>query len=510
VLKIDKSKQLTVNIICSIVSYGLSLLVSFFLSPYIIKTVGIEANGFITLANNFVTYASVLTIALNSMSSRFVTVELERGNREGANTFYNSILWASIMICCTLAAVSVPLLLFLEKVILIPSELIADVKLLFLFIFLNFMFSILSSTFAVATFATNRLYLTSLRTMESQILRVILLLVVFSVFTPHVYLVGIATVTATAYVMLMNLRYRRKLLPQLTLDRRFIKLRALWTVVSSGLWNTVIRLGQILSNSLSALIANLLISPTAMGVVSLSLTISSAASGLVSAIASVFTPDLTRDVAHGNFDGMMDTVKRAIKIMSSIVNIPMIVVLINGDQFFSLWTPSQDAKLLWILSSMSLGCLLISGGINVLYSLFTALNKLKYNALTVLLNGIVTVLVTLVLLKTTKLGLFAIVATSELVNLTRVLAFVVPYGSKCMGRKWYELYPVALKPLIPAALCFGLGMALKRVFPVHSWMTYILFSGVLAVLALFMNIFIILNREDRKAMVRMIAGKLKR
>lgn len=508
--RIDKSKQLTVNIICSIVSYGLSLLVSFFLSPYIIKTVGIEANGFITLANNFVTYASVLTIALNSMSSRFVTIELERGNEDGANTYYNSILWASITICGVLALISVPLLLFLEKVILIPPELIVDVKLLFLFIFLNFMFSILSSTFAVGTFATNRLYLTSLRTMESQILRVLMLLAVFTVFAPHVYLVGIATVTATTYVMLMNLRYRRKLLPQLRLKRQYIKLRALWNVVSAGLWNTVIRLGQILSNSLSALIANLLISPTAMGVVSLSLTISSAASGMVSAIASVFTPDLTRDVAHDNYEGMVKTVKRAIKIMSSIVNIPMIVVLVNGDQFFSLWTPSQDSRLLWILSSMSLGCLLVSGGINVLYSLFTALNKLKFNALTVLLNGIVTVVGTLILLKTTNLGLYAIVATSEFVNLARVLGFVVPYGAKCTGQKWYALYPVALKPLIPAALCFAIGMALKTVFPVYSWITYLLFSVVLAVLALFMNVFIILDREDRKAMISMVAGKFKR
>ena len=508
--KIDKSKQSSINIICAVVSYALSLMVSFFLSPFIIRTVGIDANGFITLANNFVTYATVLTVALNSLSSRFITIELERGHLEGARTYYNSVLCASVILCLLFAAISVPLLLFLEHVISIPAELVADVKLLFLFIFLNFLFSILSSTFAVGTFATNRLYLTSLRTMESQVLRVLVLVLLFSLLSPHVYLVGIATVIATAFVMFSNLYFRKTLLPQITLHRKYIRLKAVVEIVSSGIWNTVIRLGQILSNSLSALIANLLISPTAMGVVSLSLTISSAGTGLVQAMANVFTPDLTRDYARGDIDSVVHTVKRAIKIMSTVVNVPMIVVLINGDQFFSLWAPSQDSRLLWALSSLSLGCLVVSGGINVIYCVFTALNKLKYNALTVLLNGVITVGLTLIILKTTSLGLYAIVGVSELVNLIRVLAFVVPYGAVVLGQKWYTFYPVALRPLIPMVLCIGAGLLLKRVFPVSSWFTYVVFSALLAVMALAANLLLILNREDRAAMLEMIKHKLKR
>ena len=62
----NTSKQLTINMIANFVNFGISLCISFFLSPYIVRTIGVEANGFITLANNFVSYTSLITIALNS------------------------------------------------------------------------------------------------------------------------------------------------------------------------------------------------------------------------------------------------------------------------------------------------------------------------------------------------------------------------------------------------------------------------------------------------------------
>ena len=489
--------QLGINMISAIVSYGLSLLVSFFLSPYIVNTVGVEANGFITLANNFVTYASLLTIALNSMASRFVTIKLEQGKIEEANIYYNSVLAGNIVMCIGLAAVAIPCLIFLEYIIAIPNHLIYDVKLLFLFIFLNFLFSIFSSTFAISTFATNRLYLTNVRTAESQLIRVVILLLLFLTFSAYVSFVGVATLLSTAYLTFFNLYYRKKLLPQIHLKRAYVKLKAVLEVVASGIWNTITRLGQILLNGLDILIANLFINPTAMGVLSLAKVLPQAVLGLVGAMANVFTPDLTIDYAKGNISSVVKNVKYSMKVMSVIVTLPIVVIIVIGDQFFQLWTPTQDANLLHLLSILGLSCVIVSGGINVIYNIFTVVNKLKLNALTVLLNGAISTCIVFLLLKTTNLGLIAIVATSEIVGLVRILVFVVPYGAKCLNQPWYTFYPEAIRPLVPAILSIALGYLIKGIFPVSSWVTFILFCIVLALAALCLNIFILLNREDR-------------
>lgn len=240
------------------------------------------------------------------------------------------------------------------------------------------------------------------------------------------------------------------------------------------------------------------INPTAMGVLSLAKVLPQAVLGLVGAMANVFTPDLTIDYAKGNISSVVKNVKYSMKVMSVIVTLPIVVIIVSGDWFFKLWTPTQDANLLHLLSILGLSCVIVSGGINVIYNIFTVVNKLKLNALTVLLNGAISTCIVFLLLKTTDLGLIAIVATSEIVALFRVLIFVVPYGAKCLGQKWYIFYPEALRPLIPAALSILVGYAIKLSFPVSSWITYIVFCIIIAIITLAFNLFLILSKTERK------------
>ena len=74
------NKQLATNLIANIISFGVSFGISFFLSPYIISNVGKEAHGFVSLANDFVNYIALFTIALNSMASRFITIKIHKND----------------------------------------------------------------------------------------------------------------------------------------------------------------------------------------------------------------------------------------------------------------------------------------------------------------------------------------------------------------------------------------------------------------------------------------------
>ena len=84
-------KRLFINLTASIVSFFVQLAINFFLSPYLVEHLGDAAYGFIGLANNFVSYASILTVALNSMASRFISIEINRQNHKKANEYYSSI-----------------------------------------------------------------------------------------------------------------------------------------------------------------------------------------------------------------------------------------------------------------------------------------------------------------------------------------------------------------------------------------------------------------------------------
>lgn len=506
---VSKGKQLTINLATAIISYGLSLLVGFFLSPFVIEHIGVEANGFIALANNLVGYASLLTIALNSMASRYITIEIERKQIHKANVYFNSVLGANIFTVALLVVIGLPCILLLEKLIVIPVNLISDVKILFALIFINFVVSVIMSTFAVSTFATNRLYLTNLRTAESHFVRVAVLIGLFSMLKARVLYVGIATVLASTYILVFSIYYYKQLLPQIRIDKRYFSTQAVIEVTMSGIWNTITRLGQILLNGMDMLFANILIGPTAMGVLSLAKVLPQAIIGLVGTMANVFTPDITIDYAQNNISGIIRTVKRSMKIMASLVNVPIIVIIVTGDQFFRLWVPTQNADQLHLLSILALSCLVVSGGVNVVYNIFTVVNKLKLNSLTVVINGVISTIVVLILLKNSSLGLIAIVAVSEIVGLIRVLGFAVPYGAKCLGQKWYTFYPEALKPLLPAILCAGIGYGLKQFITVSSWYSYVIFSVLIAAIAFASNFLIILNKSDRASVMNTIMRLIK-
>ena len=79
---------------------------------------------------------------------------------------------ANIAIIPVILAVAVPVILNAEKLLDIPVELEESVKLLFFFILFNFIITLISTVYNVATFITNRLYLSSIANIVTALLRV--------------------------------------------------------------------------------------------------------------------------------------------------------------------------------------------------------------------------------------------------------------------------------------------------------------------------------------------------
>lgn len=78
-LKLNKKQETVINVVSALVRYIITLGISFFLSPYIVRVLGAEANGFVNLSNNFISYFSIVITALNVLATRFIAVEFIKG-----------------------------------------------------------------------------------------------------------------------------------------------------------------------------------------------------------------------------------------------------------------------------------------------------------------------------------------------------------------------------------------------------------------------------------------------
>lgn len=78
-----KNKRATlINIFAALITLGVQMFISFWLSPFVVGKLGEEAYGFINLANNFVSYASLVSVAINSMACRYISVEYNSATKK--------------------------------------------------------------------------------------------------------------------------------------------------------------------------------------------------------------------------------------------------------------------------------------------------------------------------------------------------------------------------------------------------------------------------------------------
>ena len=97
-----EQKRLLVNLTATAIAFAVQFGVNFILTPYIVNSLGSEAYSYIPIATNFVGYANIVSVAVYSMTSRFVSVEYNKGRPDRAEVFFNSALVSNLVVSLAL------------------------------------------------------------------------------------------------------------------------------------------------------------------------------------------------------------------------------------------------------------------------------------------------------------------------------------------------------------------------------------------------------------------------
>lgn len=507
----SKEKQLFVNLISSVVVLLTELSINFFLSPYIVKNIGVEANGYVQLANNFVTYATLLVTVVNSMAGRFITIEYHKGNVKKASIYYTSVFFADLVLC-TLFIVPVIFCLYnLESIISVPAELLMDVKLAFFFVFLNFLAGLVLPMWGTATYITNKLYITSIGKILSTLLRIAMIISAFVIFVPKIWYIALASFIAAFFLKIWNFIHKRRLLPDLKVSPKLFNFNAIAELMAAGIWNAISSLGNTLISGLDLLICNIFVGSIEMGILSLAKTLPHILQSLNTSIVNVFAPSMTINYAKGNMEELKKDLKQAMNITGIILTVPLSMLFVFGDDFFLLWVPSQNAKVLQILSCLTIFSMIFTSGIQALYNAFVTANKVKINSLVMLLTGALNTVIVFICLKTTGLGVFAVAGVSSVLNLIRNMTYTVPFASKYLGFKWYTFYPQVGKSVISVIVALLIGYVIGLFIPAgNSWLLLVIACAIFSIIVLSVNIAVVLNKNERAVLKNMVLKKLKR
>lgn len=503
-LKMSSRLQTVINLTTGIFTMLVSLVINFFLSSYIVAELGEEANGFTQLANNFVTYASLLTLAFNSMAARFISVSYHEKELDKMKEYYSSVIVCNTAMILILAPLAVATIYNLEKLIVIENANVGHVKILFGCVFVNFFANLAVSVYSISTFVLNRIYLQNMINAIRTALNGVLLLVMFSLLEPKVYYVSLCSMVLTLAAIPVYGVLQRRIMPQLRFSIRDFRVKAVGQMLKSGIWNTVNQGGNMLMTGLDLLLANLFVSPAMMGLLSVAKVVPNAIISLASTLNSNFAPEIVMQYSKHNKAEMLHTLRSNMKISSVLISIPIMTFCSFGVRFYSLWVPSLDAKALTILSLLTCMAFIPSAGTQTLYNVFTATNHLKVNSVAFLTTGILNLGVVYFLLGHTSLGVYAIAGVSSSLTIVRNLLITVPYTAKLLELPWYEFYKDVGISLLCCALNLVAALVIQLLIPARGWVLLAVAVIVTCGITLAADLFVVLNREERKKLINKV------
>ena len=346
-------KRISINIIANIVAYVITLSITFFLTPYIISVLGKEAYGFFPMANTVMSYTSVVTLAVNSMASRFIALAYHKGDIEKAKSYFNTVFIVDIFLAIVLFALGFIAVIFLEKIINIPQELILDVKILFLLLFLASMVVLALSVFKACTFISNRVDVDAYIKIIKAVIRSALLIVLFAFFTPNIVFVGLASFVIFLFEAFSYVKLKSKLANELKIDFSLFSKVHLKELVKSGKWKSLGTINSILFLGLDLVFANIFLGATQAGTLAIAKNIPTYTFSLVNIVVLSFNPTFISEYAK-NENSLIGNLKRSFILLTLIGSVMYGGVLVTGDLFYKLWVPLENSAELQRLTVLNI------------------------------------------------------------------------------------------------------------------------------------------------------------
>ncbi|WP_139906056.1 MATE family efflux transporter [Clostridium thermarum] len=501
-------ERLSVNMIANMMSFAVSLLVAMWLTPFIIRSLGSEAYGFIPLTQQLVNYMSVITIALNGMVSRFFTFSIKAGDKDSAERYFNTSLVNSLILSVISSIVLLLIIIYIKRILNVPDSIIFDVRLsLFLYGVIFFLTDI-GSSFSMALFCENRMDISGMLGSINTILRSIFIVILLNFFTARLWFVSLGSLIASIIIFTLNIYYFKKLMPGINLNLKKYDLQKLKELFGSGIWSSINYVGAVLFLQIDMLVANWALGAKGAGEYSALLQLSNLLRGFVSTITVVFTPTMIALFAKGKLEELVNYSNKAVKITGIIMALPVGLACGLGGNLISLWLGEEfkGYALLFFLMTIHLS---VNLSVQPLFGIFQAANRVRIPAIVTLIMGGVNFTLAIILSITFKLGSYGIVIASIVILTMKNLIFTPLYSSRITGQSSNVYYKGIILPVIGVGAVVIISTVFKAIISINTWTRLFICAGIISSIYLFVVYFLILTGEERNKIKSTVFRRLK-
>lgn len=424
-------KQLPINLLLNACHFGLNLIIGLWLTPYFVHMLGLAAYGLIPLSLIISEYIALLTNSVNGAVARYLTIAIQKEQWNEANRIFSTAFFSLLGI----VLFSIPCLGWvsfnIHRLIKVPPELLHDATLLFGLTFAGFLASILSSIFSSSLYAKNRLDLCRIIDIARLLLRLGLVVTLFSFHGAHLSYVGYANFLSGIVSLVIGARFSMRINPLLKIRIRSVDPSQFRELISFGGWTVLAQFGGILFARMDLLLVNWFFGPESTGKLGALLQWSTVIQGLAALLAGVCAPLIVILYAREQQERLVSVTRFAVKTMALLIAIPAGLICGFSKPLLVLWLGAAfepQARLL-ILTMLPM---VIVSSVTPLYAVQIAYNKLRFPATAMVVIGLVKFPLVIALCMTKQLDLNGICLIGGVIWVIKCVYTNLLYNAKLL------------------------------------------------------------------------------
>ena len=469
-----KNIKLLISITSTIFAFGSSAVLTFFLTPILINSIGFEAFSFYPLTNNFINFISLIIVSISTTSTRHIKNSMSKGSRSETIELFSTSFFLNSFFSIIILIIFIPISFNLERIINIPVTLTKDVIFLFVMTILSITIRFYSTSFGTVIYLNEDLYLRALSELVMNFVKIVSLGILFLNFNPSIVFIGISNILMSITLFSFNFIYYLKYSYLYPLKTKYFNFIYVKKIVFSGFWNSINQLGMLIIYTSAITIANITLGVEFSSYIPLFLFFPLFVQSLSSITTSVFFPRMIRQFNTKN-EFIISKDLNFLFLTNILITIPLLVSFIYFSRsFYGLWTPNVNVELLLIHSNFtSIYTIIIVFFLPLTYIIIVE-DKQKIPGIVSIIFGILNIIITYILMRFTNFGLYS--STVLLLVLTSIyFGIFLPFYSlidhKNLVKKIYFKF---ISNLIAIFLSFEVITFLNLNKSISSWIDFLL------------------------------------
>ncbi len=504
-------KKITRNITANYFGVIGQIAIAFFLSPFLVHTLGDTRYGIWTIIAALSGYMSLLDLGIASALTRYVAEHHQKNDERKINEVVNSALFLFLVISIAIIIISPLLAHGVVTLLSFEPNMVETVRTLVIIVSFDISIFVIAGIFRGTFGGFQRFDIINVARVASLLYKAL----AFYLFLSKDFgLLAMGTISVSANLLIVAFYYWqiKTRYPFVQFGYKFVDKKNITTVFSYSKFVFIAMLAQQFLYYSSSFVISYYISVAAVTYYTIPWTLSEYVKQLCIAVSRTYTPAFTELKSAGDHTGIDHHYILGTKIVLIISNLLCVGILILGTNFISIWMGESYAKAAASLLPFLLITLYFFTPQLLSYALLKSLDRHQQYSNMSILVSIISLALSIFLVK--DFGLTGVAAGSAIPQIL-FFGFFTPYYACKFINKSYSEYILSThgKMLVPTILLALVLLGLKHAFPPTNYLL-LLSEAFIGMLVYLCCVYLLaLNNEEQsitRQSLSMLFGRIKR